>query len=135
MKAIYLILFIASLTNAHAAEQPENSSADSPKKPLSKEALEQIELAEDGIAAVDRLQQSIDKIGRKRRSACLKALGSDKFCTCLSKKLPIAIDFPSYVKVLISTKEELEYDTAGDKNKKLVDLTLQVREACVRGGY
>lgn len=135
MKTTFFVLMILSLVSAQAAEPAKSSQGKSAKKALSKEALEKIESAEDGMAAVDDMKNSLEKFGRKRQLTCLKALGSVKFCTCLNNTLPIAVNFPAYVKILTSTKEEIGYETGSDSEKKVVDLTLAARETCVQGGY
>lgn len=128
MKILCAILLGLSLTCANATDK-------SPKRPASMEELERIDLAQDGMAAVDKMQASLERLGRKNRLACMKAFGSDKFCTCLSNKLPIAVNFMAYVRIMTSSKDELGYDKAEEKDKQLVDLTYKVREACVQGGH
>lgn len=131
-----LILLILAASTVRAVDSPLSA----PKKPASptspsKEALEASEIANKGIDAVDDALKSLERLGRKRRLDCQKSVGSEKFCGCLANKLPLAVDFITYVKILSLTKDELGYKDASAEDKKIIDLTIEAREICVKDGH
>ncbi len=117
-----LMVFPPSITKAQ--ESP-------PDKPLSKEALDEIEAQEDASSLLNELRLLYDEMQRTRKYQCLKVFGHSKFCNCINKNIAIGLSFGQYVLVLASTKEELDYSNLSEEDQLLVDNALKVREQCV----
>ena len=81
--------------------------------------------------AVEAIQTLTKRQTTQRYYGCLKAFGHKEFCTCLRDKSPWILSFNDYIKIVTSTKEELNYEQLKEDDKKLVELTLKVREQCV----
>ena len=90
--------------------------------------LDQIEKAKE---ALDKFQQFADSIIREKHSDCIKAYGNQLFCQCLRDNLPVPVSLMLYTKIVTTPKDELGYAELDAENKKIVDVTLTVRENCV----
>jgi hypothetical protein len=114
-------MFVLFFTVAHAEDSQTIKKLN---KPLSIEEISR----EDSRR---RIFGNLEMFSKQKYSDCLKAFGDPVFCKCLEERIPIVIDFARYVKIVTSTKTDLQYDQADADTKKLIDLTLSVREACV----
>ena len=110
------------------------SMAEEPAKTMPVETMQQIDSMDKFLEKAKELKLLVDSISRQKYSDCMKAFGGQKFCQCLREKSPVGIDFAGYVKVVTTTKEELEYSKADLETKRLIDNTIRAREACVAGG-
>jgi hypothetical protein len=134
LNALVLFLFcgMCSFTGQAAQEGHSKSpTLEDSKSPT----LEDI----DRLQEMDKLQgmlKQMDKLGEevdaKFRFQCLKALGNEKFCTCLKDNRPWIVDFVGYVTLVTSTREELNYTKLDREMKGVVDNTYRAREVCVR---
>lgn len=79
-----------------------------------------------------KMQQSLTQ---QKADQCVKAIGKEKFCSCMAEKLPVAVSFEQYVHTMVTPKSQLGYDTAAPEQKKLIDETLAVRDKCVEKGF
>jgi hypothetical protein len=95
---------------------------------------EKIKLLEQQIQELKALKARQD-VGKLKADQCLKAVGRDKFCTCLGDNLPAAVSFEQYIHTTVTSKEELGYSAMPPEQKKLVDTTLETREKCVEKGF
>jgi hypothetical protein len=95
---------------------------------------EKIRLLEQQIQELKALKAQQD-VGRQKADQCLKAVGRDKFCSCIGENLPAAVSFEQYVHTMVTSKEELGYSTMPPEQKKMVDATQEVREKCVEKGF
>ena len=74
-------------------------------------------------------------VGKQKAEQCLKAVGRDKFCNCIGENLPAAVSFEQYIHTMVTSKEELGYNTMPTEQKNTVDATLETREKCVEKGF
>lgn len=95
---------------------------------------ERIRQLEQQIQELKALKAQQD-VGKKKAEQCLKAVGREKFCTCLGTNLPAAVTFEQYIHTLVTPKEELGYATMSGEQKDLIDATLATREKCVEKGF
>ena len=95
---------------------------------------EKIRLLEQQIQELKTLKARQD-IGRWKTEQCLKAVGREKFCTCLGENLPAAVSFEQYVHTMVTSKEELGYGAMAPEQKQVVDATIDVREKCIEKGF
>ncbi len=103
---------------------PQNISLDS-------SAIEQTDSLQKTLDSIQDLKTSVERMSKKKYSDCMQAFGSDKFCGCLRDNLSVGIDFPSYIQIVTSTKEELKYETLDAKTQEVINKTLAVRDHCV----
>jgi GTPase Era involved in 16S rRNA processing len=98
------------------------------------DVMEKIRLLEQQIQELKALkqQQAVTEI---KMDHCMKAVAREKFCTCVSDKLPREVSFEQYVHTLVTTREKLGYDAMTAEQKKVVDATIAVRETCVEKGF
>jgi len=98
------------------------------------ELLEKIKRLEQQIPEIKLLkeQQNISDI---KTEQCMKAVGREKFCTCVGNSLPRDISFEQYVHTLVTSKEALGYAGMAQEQKAVIDSALDVREKCVEKGF
>jgi hypothetical protein len=101
------------------------------KKPLTADDIDQLKSLEDMISSLDELRMAADRLTRAKFQDCLKAFGYLPFCECLRDKAPVSIGFQTYVRLLTTSKVDLNYKQLNEQDRKLVDATYQAREACV----
>ena len=95
---------------------------------------EKIRLLEQQIQELKTLKSRQD-VGKQKSDQCLKAVGRDKFCSCIGENLPAGVSFEQYIHTLVTSKEELGYNAMPPEQKKTVDATLETREKCVEKGF
>ncbi len=94
------------------------------------ELLKKIEVLEQQLKELKEQQ----KTRSEKESHCLRAVGREKFCACLAEKLPPEVSFAEYVRIAVTPKEELGYGGMTPEQKRRIDTTLSVRDACVEKG-
>lgn len=114
---------------AQVSTNPPTASLDTLQQV--KELDKKIDQEHDALQALSKLEASIDRMSREKYLACMQAFGSDSFCTCLAKELPVVVNFDAYVHAVTSTKEELGYGKMSEEDKGVLDKVLAVREHCV----
>lgn len=95
---------------------------------------ERIRLLEQQIQELKTLKAKQDA-GKLKSDQCMKAVGRDKFCSCIGENLPASVSFEQYIHTLVTSKEELGYNAMPPDQKKTVDATLETREKCVEKGF
>lgn len=65
------------------------------------------------------------------RLACIKALGHEEFCTCISENIPADQEFANYVVAVSKTKDELKFDQLSEYYQEVVDMARASRDLCV----
>ena len=98
------------------------------------ELMDKIRLLEIQIQQLKDLKAQ-QRLAVEREQQCAKAFGNEKFCTCISEALPPEVGFERYVHFVISTAEELRYDSLKPEEKKNIDAARAAREKCVQKGF
>ncbi len=111
-----LALSFANASRAFAGEQEE--------------LLKKIEMLEQQLKELKEQQ----KTRGEKESQCLQAVGREKFCACIAEKLPPEVGFAEYIHTAIMAKSALGYEGMSPEQKRRVDATLAVRDACVEKG-
>jgi hypothetical protein len=62
------------------------------------------------LSALSRLAAVIDESTNLKKLQCVTAIASEPLCECLSKHVPVSVDFVGYVSIVTRTKDELGYD-------------------------
>jgi hypothetical protein len=123
MKVLLLILHCVILTVVLSPFSPTVCRAASEE-----EIFEKIKLLEMQIQELKDMKAQQNKTEEKQQH-CIKAVGTEKFCTCLAEALPDGISFEQYVHLMVSSVEE-----AGGDGKKRVDAAHAARDKCVQKG-
>lgn len=97
--------------------------------------LQKIDQNEKAQRSLDQVQALVEKIAAERKMACLKAVGEQNFCTCLTTKLPVRWSFNDYVSITTRTKEENGYAKLDAGARKGYDLVPGVRDQCVNQAF
>ena len=63
--------------------------------------------------------------------ACIKAIGHEKFCHCISENMPSDQEFANYVVAVSKTKSELNYSELSDYYQQSINLARSARDKCV----
>jgi hypothetical protein len=95
---------------------------------------EKIKLLEQQIQELKALKARQD-VGKQKAEQCLKAVGRDKFCTCIGENLPAAVSFEQYIHTMVTSKGEIGYSSMPPEQKMIIDATLETREKCVEKGF
>ncbi len=107
--------------------------------PTTLEGLEQYEAAHivDESAASGRVNS--DSVLKQfnlqvwhTKVACIKAVGHEKFCDCISENMPADQEFSNYVVAVSKTKNELNFDQLSEYYQQVVDLARASRDKCVK---
>jgi hypothetical protein len=101
------------------------------KKPLTAEEIDRLQSLQDLMHSLDALQVAADRLTQAKYHDCLKAFGHTVFCECLRDTAPVAIGFQTYVRIITTNKQELNYNQLNEEDKKIVDATHKARETCV----
>ncbi len=92
------------------------------------------EYLEPGFKALEVLEDL--KVVHERRGAdCMRAIGHERFCSCLNNSLSLDLGFPEYV-VLITTREDdaTALPLPADK-QRYRDEALHLRDVCVAKAF
>ena len=64
------------------------------------------------------------------REQCSAVVAIERYCTCLSTKLPVGLTFQQFVTVLSRTKEENGYSSLGKGSRLTYDAMPKIRDQC-----
>jgi len=95
---------------------------------------EKIRLLEQQIQEL-KTAQARQAVGKLKADHCSRAVGRDKFCTCIGNNLPAAVSFEQYIHTMVTSKEELGYSALLPEEKKMIDATLEAGEKCIEKGF
>ncbi|MFH1026897.1 MAG: hypothetical protein V1791_02730 [Pseudomonadota bacterium] len=98
------------------------------------ELMEKIKLLEQQIQELKELKEQ-QKVGVAKQEQCIRAVGREKFCTCLGENLPREVSFEQYIHTIVTPKDALGYPGMTADQKKTVDATIAVRDKCVEKGF
>lgn len=118
---IVALLFISIFCSLAFAQQ----------KQIQVDKIDEIQKLDKLMGDLDKLKVQAEQISKEKYYKCLKAFGDDLFCQCLRDNLPVGATFEDYIAIVTSTKEEFGYQILNDNDKKIVDITYNVREMCV----
>jgi len=99
---------------------------------------------DDMMEKIRQLEQQIQelKVLKQQKAVteikfdhCMKAVAREKFCRCVSDKLPLEVSFEQYVHTLVTAREKLDYTSMTAEQMKVVDATIEVREQCIEKGF
>jgi hypothetical protein len=94
------------------------------------ELFEKIRLLEVQIQELKELKAQQNKTEEKKQH-CIKAVGNEKFCTCLAEALPDDIGFEQYVHVLIAPSEQFSDSSKKRPGQESVDAVHAARKKCI----
>ncbi len=86
------------------------------------------------IEALEKQLQELKGIKQaaiEKKQTCMEAVGVEKFCSCISDKLPREASFEQYIHTAVSLHQKPGTDGMSPEQKKLADALLAVRDACV----
>lgn len=98
------------------------------------ELMEKIRLLEVQIQELKELKQQ-QRVSAEKEQNCVTAVGEKKFCSCVAAALPVDVGFERYVHFVVSTNEELRYDTLKPEERKNIDAARAARDKCVKKGF
>ena len=127
-KLFALLLIIGSPLQA-AAQSP---ASQTPPKPIPLEAQERIDQMEKLIDKLNGFEASVGQMIAEKKRGCVRAVGNEAFCNCIVDGIPVVMDFPQYVAILVASKDDLHYDTLSPDDKKAIDMARQSRDKCVK---
>lgn len=97
------------------------------------ELLDKIKLLEIQIQQLKELKAQQNKVQEKEQD-CMKAVGTEKFCKCLSQALPDDIGFEQYVHSMVSSPAEPREDFRKDERMESRDAVHAAHDKCVQKG-
>lgn len=99
---------------------------------------------DDVLERIKQLEQQIQELkllkeqqagSAIKNDECMKAVGREKFCTCISTTLPRQVSFEQYVHTLVTSRDALGYGTLTPEQRSVIDATVAAREACIEKGF
>lgn len=124
-KSMLSILIIIFLVIAATACFP--ALAAEPVSAQQKEMLEKLRQLEEQIRELKEQKQTFENQVKIKKEECIKAVGLESFCSCLSVELPGDIGFERYVHIAVTPKDRLE-----GKDAELIPAVRRVREMCIK---
>ena len=118
--------FYSALAVALFCSAPYCSAAD--------DVMERIKQLEQQIQELKQLKEQ-QAVFTVKNDDCMKAIGREKFCSCISTALPRQVSFEQYVHTLILSRDALGYASMSPEQRAVVDATAAARETCVEKGF
>jgi len=129
MKRIRLLSYVLISALMQVTVFPAQSQAASQD-----ELMEKIRLLEVQIQQLKEMKAQ-QRLSEEKEQQCLTAVGEKKFCNCLAAALPAEVGFERYVHFVVSTPEELRYDSLKPEERKNIDGARAAREKCTTKGF
>jgi len=128
MKALKLILHCIILAVALSPLFPSLCRAASQE-----ELFEKIKLLELQIQELKDMKAQ-QNISEEKVQHCIKAVGAEKFCTCLAEALPGDISFEQYVHDMVASPKESGDTSRKQDNQRRLNAVHAARDKCVQKG-
>jgi hypothetical protein len=80
---------------------------------------------------IEELQASIEQGSRKFSSACLRAFGAPRFCSCITENRPATFTFGEYIAITTQSREDNGYSKLDKEMKAAYDKVAVARDTCV----
>lgn len=93
----------------------------------------QVEQSEKTLRMLDGLQAMVEQGSRKFSSACLRAFGAARFCSCVTENRPATFSFADYIAITTRSRDENGYAKLDAGMKAAYDKVAVVRDSCVAG--
>ncbi len=108
---------------------------DMPKTLEALEAYEAENLIDDSATneqvTSNTVLQQFNLHVKRTKLACIKAIGHEKFCHCISENMPSDQEFANYVVAVSKTKEELKFGELSEYYQQAINLARTARDKCV----
>jgi hypothetical protein len=124
-------IFISFLSFVFFAAYGFAEEGKDPQQQLTLEEIQKMDDLNEAKRLLQQFREATNNMSKIKYSNCFKAFGDNKFCQCLTSKLPVPISFGYYVQIVTTPKNELGYSQLSQEDKKVVDVTLEAREICV----
>ena len=126
IRLIFLCVVVIAIVNA---EETPTTTLDE------LEQYEAVRLVDENAASGEITKGSILKQFNlqvlHKKFACLKAIGHEEFCHCISENMPSDQEFANYVVAVSKTKQELNFDQLSDYYQQSINLARTARDKCV----
>ena len=119
--ALIITCTLALAPNVTAAE------SDAAKQ---QEMVKKIEELEKQINELRSLKLKKEALPVKK-DQCMKVVGVETYCNCVTESLPAMVDYRQYVQILLTPAKDFGYDKMNDEQKKDVDQALVSWAKCV----
>ncbi|CAH2030988.1 hypothetical protein [Trichlorobacter ammonificans] len=106
------------------------AGATDPDPQKQQQLLKKIEELEQQISELRSLQLKKQTLPVKKEQ-CMKVVGVESYCTCVSEALPATVDYRQFVQILLTPAAEFGYDKLTVEQKKDVDQALVAWARCV----
>lgn len=100
-------------------------------KPLTAKQIEEFQGLDELESLLGKLEYLSEEMFKEKYYMCLKAFGHAPYCKCLKEKLPMGVSFYSYINIITTSKEKLNYNQLKGEDKVFVDKSIAARELCV----
>ncbi len=98
------------------------------------EVMDRIKQLELQIQELKQLKEQ-QAVSTVKYDDCMKAIGRDKFCTCISTALPRQVSFEQYIHTMITPREVTSFSSMTPEQRSVSDATVAVRESCIEKGF
>lgn len=92
--------------------------------------LKKIEELEKQISELNSLKLKKQTLPVKK-DQCMKVVGVESYCNCVTEALPAMVDFRQFVQILLTPANEFGYDKLSAEQKKDVDQAIVAWATCV----
>lgn len=91
------------------------------------EKIKYLELQIQELKQLKFQQKMVDE----KEQQCVRVTGEEKLCSCLAAGLPKEVSFEQYVHYLVTSKEDLKYESLKPEVQQAVDVSAAVRKRCI----
>lgn len=91
----------------------------------------QLQNLESVLRTVDSVRAALDADVKAFQTACMKAFGAGRFCSCINERRASAFSFLDYIAITTRTREENNYSKLEPKMQGAYDKIAVIRDECV----
>ena len=100
-------------------------------KPLTAKQIEKLQGLDELENLLGKMKYLSEEMFKEKYYMCLKAFGHAPYCKCLKDNLPMGVSFNTYINIITTSKEKLNYNQLKGDDKVFVDKSIAARELCV----
>lgn len=91
--------------------------------------------AQSILNELEDVGEKVKKEANNQKYLCLKAFGHERFCSCLTGKLPMFLSFKLYLGIVMSEEQQRNSPDVDAETRRTITRVFQVRNECVASSF